>query len=108
MQIHPCLSFYFSDYEDDFLNLQFYINKAFTMTFKSDAFNDVKVFTKKMAYPPFTRNSVTEILKFMLALFILFSFILNVPQMAKNIAYEKENKLRVCISYIFILFTIYI
>ncbi|KAL4225933.1 hypothetical protein ACF0H5_013921 [Mactra antiquata] len=77
-----------------FLYLQHAINKAITMEYNKDAFKDVTFYVQKMLYPPYTKSSILSILQFTLSLFVILSFILNVPQMAKYITYEKEVKLR--------------
>ena len=54
-----------------------------------------QVALKKMLYPPFLEDVLATVLQTNLPLFLVLSFILNVLQMAKNLAYEKENKLKV-------------
>ncbi|KAL3853226.1 hypothetical protein ACJMK2_016782 [Sinanodonta woodiana] len=47
-----------------------------------------------MPYPPHLRDVLISVLQSNLPLFIVLSFILNALQITKNIAYEKENKLK--------------
>lgn len=54
-----------------------------------------EVALKKMIYPPFLQDVLATVLQTNLPLFLVLSFILNVLQMAKNLAYEKEKKLKV-------------
>ena len=56
---------------------------------------DIDVALKKMLFPPFNQDVLTTVLQTNLPLFLVLSFILNALQIAKNIAYEKEKKLKV-------------
>lgn len=59
--------------------------------------SSTQVALKKMLYPPFLKDVLTTVLQTNLPLFLVLSFILNVLQMAKNLAYEKEKKLKVLV-----------
>ncbi|XP_045164403.2 phospholipid-transporting ATPase ABCA3-like isoform X2 [Mercenaria mercenaria] len=80
--------------ETGFLALQYYIDKAFIEKHSAGALNNVEVALKKMLYPPFLQDVLATVLQTNLPLFLVLGFILNALQMAMNIAYEKEKKLK--------------
>jgi len=87
-----------TDYnQTGFLALQYLIDKAYIKLLNpsSNIDDDVDVALKKMAYPPYLDDVLATVLQANLPLFIVLSFLLNTIQMAKNLAYEKELKLKV-------------
>lgn len=62
---------------------------------QSSVIDNTDLALKKMLYPPFLEDVLAIVLQTNLPLFLVLSFILNVLQMAKNLAYEKEKKLKV-------------
>ncbi|KAL4225817.1 hypothetical protein ACF0H5_013807 [Mactra antiquata] len=80
-------------YQTGFLALQYFINKAFIEKHGGNLTN-IDLSLKKMIYPPHLDDVLATVLQSNLPLFLVLSFILNVLQMAKNIAYEKEKKLK--------------
>lgn len=81
-------------YETGFLALQYHIDKAFIELHYGSAVANVVVNLQKMLYPPFLQDVLATVLQSNLPLFLVLGFILNALQMAKNIAYEKEKKLK--------------
>ncbi|XP_052780875.1 phospholipid-transporting ATPase ABCA3-like isoform X2 [Mya arenaria] len=79
-----------------FLTLQYLVDKAFIelLNPSSNVGGNIDVALKKMVYPPYLNDVLATVLQQNLPLFIVLSFILNAIQMAKNLAYEKEKKLK--------------
>ncbi|KAL3853225.1 hypothetical protein ACJMK2_016781 [Sinanodonta woodiana] len=80
-------------YDTGFLTLKYYLDKAIIETVTRKTLN-INVTMQKMPYPPHLRDVLISVLQTNLPLFIVLSFILNALQISKNIAYEKENKLK--------------
>lgn len=90
--------FLLTGYHDTgFLTLQYLINKEFIKLKNpaSDLGTGLNVSMQKMPYPPYLDDVLATVLQSNLPLFLVFSFILNTIQMAMNLAYEKEKKLKV-------------
>ncbi|KAH3817177.1 hypothetical protein DPMN_118707 [Dreissena polymorpha] len=83
-------------HDTGFLTLQYLINKEFIKlkNSTSDIGTGLNVSMQKMPYPPYLDDVLATVLQSNLPLFLVFSFILNTIQMAMNLAYEKEKKLK--------------
>lgn len=81
-------------YDTGFLCLQYYINKAFIEKHVPGALNGTQTALKKMLFPPFLNDVLATVLRSNLPLFLVLSFLLNALQISKDIAYEKEKKLK--------------
>ena len=100
-------SYYYTDYYwNGFLSLQFQIDKAIieTLNTSADLRHNYDMYMQKMPYLPFLKDVLMTVLSQNLPLFLVLSFILNALQIAKNIAYEKEKKLKVCNDFFLLFF----
>ncbi|KAL3853296.1 hypothetical protein ACJMK2_016847 [Sinanodonta woodiana] len=77
-----------------FLTLKYYLDKGIIETVTGITSLNINVTMQKMPYPPHLNDVLISVLQSNLPLFIVLSFILNALQITKNIAYEKENKLK--------------
>ncbi|KAL3853224.1 hypothetical protein ACJMK2_016780 [Sinanodonta woodiana] len=80
-------------YETGFLSLKCLLDKAIVEYVTGKTLNTT-VAMQRMPYPPHLSDVLISVLQTNLPLFIVLSFILNALQISKNIAYEKENKLK--------------
>ena len=89
----------FTDYYwNGFLSLQYQVDKAIieTLNISADLQHNYDLYMQKMPYLPFLMDVLMTVLSHNIPLFLVLSFILNALMIAKNIAYEKEKKLKVC------------
>ncbi|KAJ8301076.1 hypothetical protein KUTeg_020063 [Tegillarca granosa] len=86
----------FGYYFSGFLDVQYAVDMAIIRELSGNGteLDNIHVKMHKMPYPPYRDDEMLLILKLILPVLVMISFILSTMQLTKSIVYEKENKLK--------------